>query len=352
VRRRRFLHIAASGAGVAALPGLARGQGAGVPLTRVAFGSCAHQKQPQPIWDAVSAYKPELFIFAGDNVYGDTRRADLRQLKAAYAEAATIEGYTRIRRETPRVMAIWDDHDYGLNDAGAEYPFKEASKAEFLKFWAVPANDPRRTRPGLYHAETIGPPGARVQVILLDTRWFRSPLKPTEARAPGRERYVPDPDPAKTMLGPEQWRWLEEQLRQPAEIRLVVSSIQLVVDGHGYERWGNLPLERARFYDLVRRTRAGGIVVLSGDRHLGALYRETAGLPYPLHEITSSGINRTFPTSKEAGPNRLGAVYGHENFGTLDIDWRARRLTLALRDLSGAVQRRHAIAFAEMAPRG
>jgi alkaline phosphatase D len=41
------------------------------PLSRIAFGSCADQVKPQPIWDAILTYQPELFIFAGDNVYGD-----------------------------------------------------------------------------------------------------------------------------------------------------------------------------------------------------------------------------------------------------------------------------------------
>ena len=44
------------------------------PLTRIAFGSCADEEKPQPIWDAVLAYQPQLFLFAGDNVYGDVRQ--------------------------------------------------------------------------------------------------------------------------------------------------------------------------------------------------------------------------------------------------------------------------------------
>ncbi len=58
--------------------------------------------------------------------------------------------------------------------------------------------------------------GMRVQVILLDMRWFRSPLKITDQRgAPGKERYLPDPDPTKTMLGETQWAWLADELRKP-----------------------------------------------------------------------------------------------------------------------------------------
>jgi alkaline phosphatase D len=322
-----------------------------VPLTRIAFGSCADQEQPQPIWDAVLAYKPELFIFAGDNVYGDSTGPDLSQLKAAYAKAARLDGYNRLRRAV-RHLAIWDDHDLGVNDGGAEVPFKDAAKQLFLEFWGIPANDPRRTHAGLYHAATYGPPNQRVQVILLDTRYFRSPLQPTDRRgAAGRERYVPDPDPAKTMLGGEQWQWLAERLREPAELRLIVSTVQVLAEGHGWERWGNFPRERQRLYDLVSDTRANGVVLISGDRHIGALYRESSGTPYALTEITSSGLNKVFPGNREAGPNRLGAVYGAANFGTIDVDWWAGTVTLALRDEAGQVKRETILRLDELKPK-
>lgn len=346
--RRRTIAAAAA---LLATAGLARAQTPPMPLARIAFGSCAHQDVPQPIWDAVLAYRPDLFVFGGDNIYGDASTADVAGLRRAYAKQRGVEGFARIRAAT-RIEAIWDDHDFGVNDGGADAPFKQQAKDAFLEFWDIPADDPRRARPGLYHARTYGPAGQRVQVILLDTRWFRSPLRPTDQRgAPGKERWVPDDDPAKTMLGPEQWAWLRERLLEPAELRLVVSGIQVVADGHGWERWGNLPRERQRLYDLVAETRAGGVIFLSGDRHLGAIYRETAAAPYPMVDITGSSINRPFPSAQEAGPNRLGEVYGFVNFGTLDIDWWERSVTLAVRDEVGQPRRRLVVPFAELQPR-
>jgi alkaline phosphatase D len=299
-------------------------------LTRIALGSCADQRDRQPIWDAIHGWRPELMLMAGDNVYGDSFASDLLELREAYLAADRVPGFARMKRDLP-VMAIWDDHDYGVNDAGAEFPWKQRSKDLFCAFWGVAADDPRRGRDGLFHARIFGPPGRRVQVVLLDTRWFRSPLRRTDQRgAAGRERYLPDDDPDKTLLGAAQWRWLEEQFRQPAELRLVVSSIQVVVDGHGWERWGNLPRERARLYALIAETRASGVVFLSGDRHLGAFYRQAVDVPYPLHEMTSSGLTKSY-RSREPGPNRIGEILGEINFGTVAIDWRAGRVDLALR---------------------
>jgi alkaline phosphatase D len=342
-------------AAVAGASGAGLSQPAQPPLTRIAFGSCADEEKPQPIWDAVGRYRPELFLFTGDNVYGDVRggqvlpEADLLDgLRHAYVQALAVPGFMAVKTGV-RHLATWDDHDYGRNDAGADFAGRHEAQKLFNDFWNVPADDPRRHREGVYHAQSFGPPGQRVQVILLDTRFFRSPLKPTDERgAPGKERYLPDDDPAKTMLGEAQWAWLVERLREPAELRLLVSSVQVVADGHGWERWGNFPRERRRLYDLVRDTGANGVVFLSGDRHVGALYRETSGVPYPLVDATASGINQVFPGNREGGTNRLGAVYGAANFGTIDVDWWAGTLAVSLRNEAGEAVRREILSLADL----
>ncbi|OFW97407.1 MAG: hypothetical protein A3D94_17420 [Alphaproteobacteria bacterium RIFCSPHIGHO2_12_FULL_66_14] len=315
------------------------------PLTRIALGSCAKQTMPQPIWDAVLAWRPELFIFMGDNVYGDFKSADATGLRQAYEGAGQIAGYERLRNTVPH-LAIWDDHDYGANDGGANFAHKAVSKQLFLDFWKAPQTDSRRARAGIYDSRVIGPPGMRVQIILLDVRWFRSPLRITDQRgAAGKQRYLPDPDPSKTMLGAVQWAWLAAELRKPAELRLIVSSTQVLAEGHGWERWGNFPLERQKLFDTIRDSGAKGVVFFSGDRHIGALYREQPTGLHPLYEMTSSGLNMVYWNAREPGPNRLGALYAGANFGAVDIDWRERKLTLALRDQDGGVQRTVTIAF-------
>ena len=43
------------------------------PLSRIAFGSCATQERPQPIWTSVLASRPQLLLLLGDNIYADTK---------------------------------------------------------------------------------------------------------------------------------------------------------------------------------------------------------------------------------------------------------------------------------------
>jgi alkaline phosphatase D len=323
------------------------------PLRRIAFGSCAQQDAPQPIWDTVLAADPELFLCLGDNIYGDT--TDMAELRAKYRMLAEQPGYRRLRQTVP-VLAVWDDHDYGANDAGAEYPMKEASQQAFLDFFGVPADSPRRRRAGIYDAHVVGPPGRRVQIILLDLRYFRGPLSrrtlTADERALGYGPYVPNAAPDATMLGEAQWRWLARQLAVPAELRLIASSVQVVASEHGWESWGQLPAERRRLFDLIRAQRADGVLFLSGDVHWGELSRSADG-PYPLYDFTSSALNQEWPQALNL-PNsrRVGAVvYPYPNFGTAEVDWDAADPIVHLRlrgERGGEPVLDHAVRLSEL----
>ncbi|MEM1246484.1 MAG: alkaline phosphatase D family protein [Acidobacteriota bacterium] len=297
------------------------------PLKRLAFGSCAGQDEPQPIWDAVLAESPELWIWAGDNVYGDTE--DMDMLRQKYGRLLAQPGYQRLRATGIPILGTWDDHDYGVNDGGAEYPQRKASQQVLLDFLGVAADSPRRQRDGVYHSQLFGEVGQRIQVIVLDTRYHRSPLL-TFPRYPNDQRvYKPDTRPEATVLGEEQWAWLKGELLKPAELRLIVSSIQFVSAEHRFEKWMNFPREHERFLDLLRSTRAEGVVLLSGDRHHAELSRLDMPDFYPLFDLTASGINKSWPrtgaaASRPPEPNRyrVGRVFRGHHFGVVDVDWR------------------------------
>ncbi len=310
--------------------------GTGPVLERIGFGSCLRQDLPQPIFDAVLEDDFGLFVFLGDNVYGDVESEDLRELRDAYAQQAAADGFGRLRQAGVPLAATWDDHDYGVNDGGAEFFGREQAQRLFEDFWGVPPDSERARRPGVHDAVVYGPPGRRVQLILLDTRYFRSPLMPTDTRgAVGRERYVPDPDPSKTMLGEEQWAWLREVLQEDADLRILASSIQVIADGHGFEAWRQLPTERDRLYALLRDVGANGVIVVSGDRHRAGIYRHADALAYPLLELTTSSLNAPSSSGEEAGPYRLGPTWPAENYGALAIDWTSRSVTLEVRGIDG-----------------
>jgi alkaline phosphatase D len=322
------------------------------PLERIAFGSCAKQDQPQPIWDAVVAMQPQRFLFIGDNIYGDSE--DMNVLRTKYDLLGAQPGYQRLKATCP-VLATWDDHDYGKNDGGADYAKRRESQEVFLDFFEAPADDARRKREGVYSSQIIGPAGRRTQIILLDTRYFRSPLKKTPNSAePGegyRGIYGPNEDPESTILGPAQWQWLEEQLKVPAELRIIASSFQVLADEHGWEMWGNFPHQRRRLLHLIRDTRAAGVVFISGDRHLAELARLPAdhpdGVGYPLYDLTSSSLNapsRNFTAAgvrfgNELNSYRVGLTFFDVNFGTVLVDWDAKDpvVRLQVRDEKGGV---------------
>src|SRR5688500_13976439 len=200
------------------------------PLTRIVFGSCAGQDSPQPIWKHIVEANPELFLFIGDNIYADTE--DMNLMRAKYAKLAAVPGYRKLLESCP-VLANWDDHDYGANDAGAEYPRRAESQQILLDFFGEPRDSARRTREGVYDAKVFGPPGKQVEIILLDTSYFRSPLRRRKWYERGSGPYLPNMDRSTPILGEAQWKWLAEQIRVPAQVRIIVSSIQVIPADHG-----------------------------------------------------------------------------------------------------------------------
>ncbi|NNE50115.1 MAG: alkaline phosphatase family protein, partial [Altererythrobacter sp.] len=139
-----------------------------------------------------------------------------------------------------------------------------------------------------------------------------------------------------------QWEWLEQELAKPADLRIVVSSIQVITDAHDYEAWENLPLERKRLYAMLAGREDSGLVLLSGDRHAGGIYTDIpeAADGERMWELTSSSMNYSFSsternTAREPDPKRLTDFISEENFGLVEIDWEAKTFTMSMRGNQG-----------------
>ena len=296
---------------------------------RFAFGSCSRHDKPQSVWGAVRSVAPDAFVWLGDVIYADGKVNGTRAYVGNDAHRAAFETqlahpeYAALARET-KIVGTWDDHDFGFNNAGAEWEEKPFAKQVFLDFLGEPADSPRRRRAGVYAHHTFRNLGRdknrSARLVLLDTRFHQ--------RAEKGE-----------LLGEDQWRWLERALslasprrggggddddggaetlanedaafvaREPAieseaddgdvDVVIVGSSIQVhaetqkLVDGlfHGVESWNEFPAEKKRLMDLVERSRAR-VVFLSGDVHHAEIITSPArcALPYELVEITSSGM--------------------------------------------------------------
>lgn len=303
-----------------------------------------------PIFETIASQKPELFIFLGDNIYADT--TDMAVMRAKYAKLKADAGFAKLMKTCP-VLATWDDHDYGANDAGADYVKRVESQRIFVDFWNDPADSPRRKRPGVYDARLFGPQGKRLQVILLDTRYFRGPLKKGERRVGGP--YLPTGDKNITMLGKAQWKWLERQLREPADVRIIASSIQCISESAGQETWSNLPHQRQRLFDLIAKTNANGVLFISGDRHWAELSVAKGMTPYPIYDLTSSSFNqlhmRGTPTVNKF--RALPTTFHRENYGAITIDWERADPQVALRvlDINAKVKIEKVIKLSQMRAR-
>jgi alkaline phosphatase D len=345
-----------SGAKPLALPGAAGGQ-----RLRIAFGSCAKQSKPQPIWARIRAARPDLFLFLGDNFYADVQ--DEAGLRRRYREFEAAQELQAFRRSTPH-LAIWDDHDYGDDDAGADYPLRALSQQLFCDAWGEAPDSARRTRPGIYEAYRVEVGGRSVQILMLDLRFNRSPLASDPSRREGypamvlRARltgqpmpgwYLPTADRSTTLLGEPQWEWLEQRLAEPADLRILASSIQVAAEGTGWECWANFPHERERLAAAIRRQGAHGVLCISGDMHYGELSCWHPPSLYPLWDLTSSGLTETW-TVPTPNSRREGSVYAGLNFGLLEIDASGPELSLMLsvRDSQGQARIQHTLALSAL----
>jgi len=282
-------------------------------IERICFGSCYKYQHNTQVFDRIAAEKPQLWIWMGDNVYGDTD--NMEKLKLDYKQLNDVPEYQKLKQQA-KVIATWDDHDYGFNDSGAEHTKKKESRDIALDAFDVPADAPVRKREGLYQSYTYGEEGKSVQVILLDTRYFRTKLMKKG------KIYLPIRGEDSTILGEEQWKWLGEKLMEPADVRIIISSIQIVNSGHIFEKWANMPEERDRFFKLLKEKKVDKrTILLSGDRHFHEMSFYQPDKDTGIWEITSSGMSHGGGGWQDTNQWRVGERFASRAFGKLEINW-------------------------------
>mmetsp|Transcript_34459 Transcript_34459/g.109141 ORF Transcript_34459/g.109141 Transcript_34459/m.109141 type:complete len:456 (-) Transcript_34459:26-1393(-) len=347
--------------------------------TRVLFGSCNKAEWEQPLWEPILTLKPDLWIWGGDNIYGDVPHsfggfgaATPEHLRNLYTQQLAQPGYRQLLNSSVPIVGTWDDHDFGLNDGDRRYPYRNGSQEAFLDFIGEAPGSPRRQQRGVYTAQLFDfgngvQSGRKVFVILMDMRYHRDPYG------------TPDGD----FLGKDQWEWLENTLENsPADVHIIVSSLQFLADRTvagkevAGENWMRFPHARRRFLELLARQNVSAPIILSGDVHFAEL---DMGICKGgrLLEVTSSGMTHSWGTTQPCHPNpvvdRLGAAgmslamqvipwryqmvdastgagqYTLDlNFGELEFDWPARLVNVSIRGVGGVVKLHQSFPLAEL----
>lgn len=156
-----------------------------------------------------SGRHPDVFVWGGDVVYTDNMGWNATYLnligkpafnslefaKEKYQHALDYPFYREMKQQGTKVIGIWDDHDYGINDGNRTYVQKKDTRKLFLDFVEEPADTARRLDDdsAIYQDYTIVKNGFKTHILLLDNRYSFD--------------YATN-----DRLGPEQWAWLEKAL--------------------------------------------------------------------------------------------------------------------------------------------
>ncbi len=274
----------------------------------IAYGSCPRYQldRVQDVWSTVLRFQPDLFFWVGDNIYGDTQNPKI--LAEEWRRQRDVATFQPVMQTIPQ-LAIWDDHDFGLNDYDRRHPRKAEALKVFEQYWANPAYGLPGT-PGVFFKYSYG----GVDFFFIDCRYYRDPNK--------------EPDhPGKTFLGKEQREWLQQSLKESeAPFKVLISgSGWSATKGPGGDSWASYLHERNVFFDFIRDHDISGVILLSGDTHRGELnaipWSEKGG--YDFYDLVSSPLGQA-PSG--VNPNRkpekrIRPVFSREeNFGLLEFD--------------------------------
>jgi len=315
----------------------------------------------------------DAWLWLGDAVYApkhkqkgltspETLQEELNELK----QNATIGYRDFLARNSGKmvVAGVYDDHDFGGNDMGRRMPLKNERRdvlGDFLGY------DNKWSHEGMYHRMDLEP---GVKMLMLDTRWFRD-----DHCIPSVAHWVPMGNAIAcmtrwltsglflhrvawlwgrgqcengTILGLEQWNWLQQQLLEEDDSALIIvaSSIQIWSTNPAMEGWGQFPKEQERLSNLLRlhyEKSTSPVIFLSGDVH----HAEISGQPGYL-EITSSGLTHHCGQPKLYGRlcrPLLENFHGHRhskqdyyiglNYGIIEIDWIQRRANIQIHNYGG-----------------
>lgn len=265
---------------------------------RLAVSSCARVGSNGAVFDAIRATDPLLYVITGDLHYGNLTATTTGLFLEAFDRLLTAPGQAALYRDVP-IAYVWDDHDYGGNDADASSPSRGAARTAYRT--AVPSYPVAAGDAPINQAFTIG----RVRVVMTDNRSERT---------------------ATTMLGEAQVQWLIDELTTASRTHAVVLWVNplpwIAAAEPGEDTWAGYAEERARIADALAAAEVRNLVMLSGDAHMVAIddgtnsgYAADGSPGFPV--LHAAALDR--PGNVKGGPYSEGTFPGGGQYGLVDI---------------------------------
>jgi len=304
------------------------------PTMTVALGSCVYINEDgferstggygsdYEILSAIHAKHPDVMLWLGDNTY--LREPDWN------SRSGIFKRYSHTRA-TPLLQpllastahyAIWDDHDFGPNDADRSWWGRQHTRDAFTQFWCNPVYGATGGNDVTGSFAVID-----VDVFMCDDRTYRGPDNRRDSLRP--------------LLGEMQVQWLIDALTtSTATFKIVAVGSQFLTDNKRKESFARMPVERQRIIDLITEQKIRGVLFVSGDIHASELSKLDRAGTYPLYEFTCSALTAGSNKDIANQPNAYrvaGTEYGEHNFGIITVSGpaKARSLRLTVYDKLG-----------------
>ena len=267
----------------------------------LAVASCINDYETDhfKIWEALLRRDPEYLLLIGDNVYADRTKNE----SITTNPEILWNRYVDMRLKLPlfyqqkliATHALWDDHDYGINDGGSEYQHRLASKDIFEAFWAQDLGNESWTKSfGVGGLLTLGD----FNLYFLDGRSFRTI------------------HPEGTHLGIDQETWLLKNLKEETNPSILIKGDQFFGGYHSFESYeGRHPQDFSKFVTNLKELTTP-FIFMSGDRHFSEVMQFPRSMfGRPSFELTSSPMHAFLPQEQEDfNPWRVVSVKGKNNF--------------------------------------
>ncbi len=328
------------------------------PDFKFLFGTCAYLNDPPydragaPYGKTLETFRlmadsgADFLVWGGDNWY--YREADFDSISGLWYRAQRDRSRPELQKlwAVMNHYAIWDDHDYGSNDANKSYALKDESLDVFRAYWGNPSYG-ERDNPGVYTKFDWGD----AAFFLTDNRSYRDD-----------DHFIPPPgSELKTQYGARQRDWLKQSLLaaqtlQHYTFKFIVTGGEFLTSFSGVtETFAYYQAEREDLLKFIKDHGITGVIFLTGDVHFTELARKKLADTQWIYELTSSpfsaGVNAIALTERKTDPQRVdGTQVVDQNFCTLAIHGArdARVLTITCTDRQGAVRWTRDIAASEL----